>query len=243
MYEIIFFCIWFAAGFINGISGLGAALVAVPVILQFIEPQQVVPVATALAMIICTEIGILYMRYCLVKQLVFLIISSIPGLILGAYILLIIPVPILLFCIGCVMIAYVCWQILHKKVNAAAPEKKYAVFLAGFSSGLLSSSVSFGGPPVAMYALHAHWGQKETISTMSIFVTVSTCIALGIFIYTGLFTKEVMHWCGIGAVAVSLGLFTSIPFVKYIKIHVFRRILFAIIGFGGITCIVNSFLK
>lgn len=32
MYEIIFFCIWFAAGFINGISGLGAALVAVPVI-------------------------------------------------------------------------------------------------------------------------------------------------------------------------------------------------------------------
>lgn len=243
MYEIIFFVTWYVAGILNGISGLGAALLAVPVMLQFIEPQTVIPVSSVLGMVICSEIGLLYFRYCLVKPLIQLILSSVPGLILGVFILLIIPAPVLLFCIGIVMIAYVIWQLSDKKTPSVHSEKKYEIYLAGFSSGFLITSVAFGGPPVAMYALRANWGQKETLATMNTYVLASVPIAMIIFISSGLFTQEVLRLFFIGAVAVTLGLLTSIPFVKYIKLHVFRRILFCVIGFGGITCIVNAFLK
>lgn len=240
MHECIFFAAWFIAGFINGLSGLGAALVAVPVIAQFIEPHTIVPVATFLALVLCAELGWLYRKYCLLQQLKILTVGSVPGLVGGAYVLLFIPAHILLFCIGCIMVCYVVWQLYPKTVQKEMRESPLKILLAGFLSGFLSTSVSFGGPPVAVYALQARWGQKETVSTMSIFVIVSTAIALIVFIGTGLFTLETLKWCLLGTPAVTFGFLFSIPFMQYVKLHVFRKILLFIVGAGGISCIVNA---
>lgn len=43
MESIYFACIWALAGFVNGISGMGAALMAVPFMTLFMDIQLIVP--------------------------------------------------------------------------------------------------------------------------------------------------------------------------------------------------------
>lgn len=243
MYEAIFCIVWLLAGFITGVSGLGAAMFAVPFISVFIDPHTLIPVSTCLVVVLCFEVGYIYRRDLLFTELKNMTIGSLPGLLLGTYILLIIPTAVLLLCIGIVMVCFVLWQFLHKMPAKAGQMAAGKALAAGFISGLLSTSVSFGGPPCAVYALHGHWTQKQTLATINVFVSLSSLLGVGTYLFTGLIDKEVLYWTLLGTPAVSLGILLSVPVIRFIDIRLFRKILLIIIGFGGLSCIVKSFLQ
>lgn len=243
MYEAYFCIVWFLAGFITGVSGIGGAMFAVPFIAVFLEPQVIIPIANCLALVICFELGFIYRKDILWSELKDMLIGSLPGLILGTYLLLIIPGSILLFCIGIVMSCFVVWQFMHKVSAEAGKPLKIKAYAAGFASGFLSTSVSFGGPPCAVYALHMHWNQKQTIGTIDMFVVLSLVIGLMTYWGTGLITEEVLYWSLLyGTPAVSLGILLAVPVNRFINIRLFRIILLVMIGFGGLSCIVKAFL-
>lgn len=241
MYEVIFCIVWLLAGFITGVSGLGAAMFAVPFISVFIDPHTLIPVSTCLVVVLCFEVGFIYRKDLLLTELKNMTIGSLPGLILGTYLLLIIPASVLLLCIGIVMVCFVLWQFLHKVPAKAGHTSTGKALAAGFISGLLSTSVSFGGPPCAVYALHLRWAQKQTLATINVFVGVSSLLGVGTYLFTGLIDKEVLYWTMLGTPAVSTGIFLSVPVIRFINIQLFRKILLIVIGFGGLGCIVKAF--
>lgn len=241
MYEAIFFFIWLLAGFITGVSGLGAAMVAVPFISLFIDLHTVIPISTSLVVVLCLELGYIYHKNLLKKELIDMMIGSLPGLVLGTYILIIIPAPVLLLSIGIVMAAFVLWQFFHKiPPKAGSPSSLKAMF-AGLISGILATSISFSGPPCAVYALHVRWTQKQTLATINTFAGLSSILGVITYVFTGFLTKEVLTWIALGTPAVTLGILLSIPVNRYINVQLFRVILLVVIGFGGLSCIVKSF--
>lgn len=242
MYETIFFIIWMLAGFITGVSGLGAAMFAVPFISLFIEPHTLIPISTCLVTVLCAEVGYIYRKDLLHGELKNMVLGSLPGLVLGTYILVIIPTAVLLLCIGIVMVCFVLWQFLHKIPEKAGKTSVRKALTAGFVSGLLSTSVSFGGPPCAVYSLYLHWTQKQTLATINVFVGLSSLLGVGMYFYAELIDKEVLFWSVLGIPAVSLGILLSVPVNRFINIRLFRGILLTVIGFGGVGCIVKSFL-
>lgn len=242
MYEAIFFFIWLLAGFITGVSGLGAAMVAVPFISLFIDLHTVIPVSTSLVVVLCLELGYIYRKDLLKKELNGMLIGSLPGLVLGTYILIIIPASVLLLTIGIVMVCFVLWQFLHKIPQNAGSPSSLKVMLAGFISGVLATSISFSGPPCAVYALHVRWTQKQTLATINMFAGLSSVLGVITYAVTDFLTQEVLFWTALGTPAVTLGILLSIPVNRYINVHLFRTILLIVIGFGGLSCIVKSFL-
>lgn len=241
MYEAFFFFIWFLAGFITGVSGLGAAMVAVPLLSLFIDLHTIIPVSNCLVVVLCLEIGYIYRKGILKKELSGMLIGSLPGLVLGTYILMIIPAPVLLLSIGIVMAGFVLWQFLHKiPAESGNPSSMKAMF-AGFVSGILTTSITFSGPPCAVYALHARWTQKQTLATLNTFAALSSILGVITYVFTDLLTRELLFWIVLGTPAVTLGILLSIPVNRYINVSLFRMILLVVIGFGGLSCIVKSF--
>lgn len=242
MYEAFFCLLWLIGGFISGVSGLGGAMVAVPFVSLFLEPQVLVPIANCLAVVMCLELGWIYRKDLLVHEVKNMMLGSLPGLVLGTYILLIIPTPFLLMSIGTVMICFVLWQFLHKVPKKAGQPSIIKALAAGFFSGLFSTSVSFSGPPCGVYALHMHWTQRQSLGTINAFVVLASLVGVAVYYKAGLMTEEVLYWTLYGAVSSSVGILLAIPVNRFVNVRLFRMILLIVIGMGGMICIVKSFL-
>lgn len=243
MYEAIFCLLWLMGGFIAGVSGLGGAIFAVPFISLFLEPQVIVPVANCLAVVICLELGWVYRKDMLVGEVLYMMLGALPGLVLGTYILLIIPVSVLLMSIGIVMVSFVLWQFLHKVPEKAGRPSIIKALAAGFFSGLFSTSVSFSGPPCGVYALHMRWTQRQSLGTMNAFVVLASLVGVAVYYKAGLMTEEVLYWSLYGAVSISAGVLLAVPVNRFVNVRLFRTLLLIVIGVGGISCIVKSFLS
>lgn len=241
MYEAFFFFTWFFAAFITGISGLGGAMVAVPIISLFLDLHTVIPVSNCLVAVLCLEIGYIYRKDILKKELNGMLIGSLPGLVIGTYILMIISASALLLSIGIVMASFVLWQFLHKIPSESGTPSSLKAMFAGFISGILTTSISFSGPPCAVYALHVRWTQKQTLATLNTFAALSAILGVITYAFSGFLTQELLFWIALGTPAVSLGILLSIPVNRYINVRLFRMILLIVIGFGGLSCIVKSF--
>lgn len=241
MYEAFFFFIWFLAAFITGVSGLGGAMVAVPLLSLFIDLHTVIPVTNCLVVVLCLEIGYIYRNDLLKKDLNGMLIGSLPGLVLGTYILMIIPAPVLLLSIGIVMAGFVLWQFLHKIPSKPGTPSSLKAMFAGLISGILTTSISFSGPPCAVYALHIRWTQKQTLATLNTFAALSSILGVITYAFTGFLSQELLFWIALGTPAITLGILLSIPVNRYINVRLFRMILLIVIGFGGLSCIVKSF--
>lgn len=242
MYEAIFCLLWLIGGFISGVSGLGGAMFAVPFISLFLEPQVLIPIANCLAVVICLELTWIYRKDLLVHEVKNMMLGSLPGLVLGTYILLIIPTSLLLMSIGTVMICFVLWQFLHKVPEKAGQPSIIKALTAGFFSGMLSTSVSFSGPPCGVYALHMRWPQRQSLATVNTFVVLASLVGVAIYYKAGLMTEEVLYWTLYGAVSTSVGVLLAIPVNRFVNVRLFRVILLIVIGVGGLSCIVKSFL-
>ena len=190
----------------------------------------------------CLELGWIYRKDLLVHEVKNMMLGSLPGLVLGTYILLIIPTPFLLMSIGTVMICFVLWQFLHKVPKKAGQPSIIKALAAGFFSGLFSTSVSFSGPPCGVYALHMHWTQRQSLGTINAFVVLASLVGVAVYYKAGLMTEEVLYWTLYGAVSSSVGILLAIPVNRFVNVRLFRMILLIVIGMGGMICIVKSFL-
>ncbi len=241
--DYIFLVVWFIGGFIGGISGMGASMIAVPVLLAILEPDVLVPVSCIISAVICLYLSWVYHKTCITSVLKRLLIGSIPGSVIGVYVLVIIRAEYIEILAGLALLYFVYLQYMHDRAadvvqREEVPMKSYFV---GFCTGTLNSAISFGGPLVAAYALYLGWAQAQFMGTVSVFgflISVMVCIFQAM---AGLFTTEVLTLGATGSVACILGAACATPVVKYIPLKVFKRILLILLICSAVMCIERAF--
>lgn len=240
MPDSLFFIAWFLAGFVNGVSGMGAAMVAVPIIVTIIPAHDVVPVSCLIVTAVSAHMAWNFRAGCRFQSLKNMFIGSIPGSLVGLTILLCIPAGLLQFLTGLVMVIFVLWQCLKKENIVRNSETMKKSVFAGFASGILNTSISFGNPPIGAYALHLGWNQEETVGTMNIFSFGAFIIACLFHAFAGLYTKEVLVLAAYGIPAAMIGIACSMPVARRINALTFKRILLTVIACAGVNCILRS---
>lgn len=239
METIYFACIWALAGFVNGISGMGAALMAVPFMTLFMDIQLIVPLSCILVTILSSTLAIKYRSEFHVKIILPALLCAVPGAFLGTQILKILSSHLLEIIMAVFLIVYVIWNFLH---TYTPREERNSVLLGGicgFCSGFFGSTISFSGPALAIYILYTGWKQEKALGALGsalIIITSTSCIS---HYLAGLYTKEFLHYLLIGAPAGIAGMLISFPFIKYITQKTFRTILLIVIGFAGIMCLIR----
>ena len=80
MYEYLFIALgWFVGGFINGIAGFGAAMVAMPIIAPYIDLSLSVPSCVLLVLTLNCQVTWTFRHYINFRYLRGIVIGAIPG--------------------------------------------------------------------------------------------------------------------------------------------------------------------
>lgn len=137
------------AGFVQGCTGFGFALVSVPVLVLIFPPAMVPPIVVMLSMLSNVIVLIETRKWVRLRMVIPLLIGGVIGLPVGGYILSRIEpgpfkliVGVLVFIFAIVMLAG--WR--RPVSNETA-----GLVPVGILSGVLSTSTSMGGPPLVLF--------------------------------------------------------------------------------------------
>lgn len=237
--------IWFVAGFVNGLSGMGASMIAVPFLVYFLDVQVIIPLACLVAASLCFIMTMRYYKNINYKSVFILTVTSIPGSFLGSYLLEFCPAIYLKGFMSFILITYSFWSIKNKTSSNYIQHNPSLPFSSaiGFASGLSGGSISFGGPPLAVFVLYTGWDKEEVLSTLSLVggtILTFACISHAM---RGLYTPETLHYASISLLGGIGGFFLALPFTKRISQVTFRKIILIIIAISGVLCSFQVFLE
>lgn len=170
-------------------------------------------------------------------------IGGLPGLLAGTFILLIIPSSFLQIFIGIIMILFSLWQLKSKADHLPSPATRPKSIFSGFMSGMLCTSISFAGPPVAVYTLHYGAKQYQAFSIIGAITTIFYALGFLFQASAGFFDQSVIRWICIGIIPTTLGIVCAMPVAKRVKTKLFRFILVIIIMLGGFSCLYNGLFR
>lgn len=228
--------IFLLAGFVQGITGFGSALVAIPLLSLIIDIKSAVPLCILNSLVITTYLSLKMRRDLDKKKILPLCIAAVPGIILGSTLLKHMNSDIIRLWLGILLIAYS----LHSLFSTPKPRKLHTAwsYLTGFSSGAIGAAFSAGGPPAIIYTALNDW-KKDTIkATLSGFFLFNSYLIATVHAISGLTTIEIFTHFMISAPFVLLG--TVLGTICYGRIphKLYMKIIFAFLTLMGIMMIV-----
>ncbi len=237
-YPLVFLA-WFLGGFVNGVSGMGAAMVALPIVACVLEMSEAVPSSCLVATVVAIYVAWMYRAHCRYAPVVPMFIGCIPGALVGVYVLRVVPGVWLQAVLGLTLVVYVVWQRFHR-AGAAHPENVPAGAASGFASGFANAAISFSGPPAAIYALYVGWDKDTTRGTLGLYFLGICIVTCAMQAAAGFFTPVVLKAAVYGMPGALAGLLASLPFARTVRENVFQGILLVMIALAGLICIARA---
>jgi uncharacterized protein len=135
----------FAGAFVQSATGMGFALVLSPALFAVMKPEEAVTAVLILGAVLCALV-LSESRRVGTHGLGRLLVPAVPGLAVGLVVLAALSKEALQIGVGVVVVAAALWQLRH---GAAA--LRMNALAAGFLSGVLTTSISVNGPPLALW--------------------------------------------------------------------------------------------
>lgn len=210
------------AAFLQGLTGFGFGLIALPLLGLFIPLKTIIPLVLMLALFICITLSVQLRHSINWKIVTILSVSTIPGIPLGIYILQSIQSQPLALALGVLMVAFTAHQLF------ATPSPRplgtpYAV-ASGFACGVLTASISAGGPPAIIYATLQPWSKDETKGTLAAYFFFSGGAAIASQAYTGFVTSDVISYFVQSLPALIIGILAGTYTYKLLSDNKYRKL-------------------
>ena len=239
----VVFCAWFVGGFVNGISGMGAALVGIPIVLLQLPFLDAIVISGIPATALTLSQGWVYRRTSHLRVIPPLLLGCVPGGLAGIMILRLIPGPILEFMMGLGLTCYILWLLSHRSGLVPQKDSWQKGCLAGFFSGVIGVPTGLCGVPVGIYAVYAGWHKTAILGTLSIYA-VGVCLLTNLLHgLSGYYTSWRLEIGIYGVVGAIMGLWTSVPICKRISASLFQKLLLTTIVAAGISCMVRGIVS
>ncbi|HIJ79435.1 MAG: sulfite exporter TauE/SafE family protein [Desulfobulbaceae bacterium] len=231
--------IFLAAGFTQGVSGFGSALVAMPLLTLFMDVQMAAPLCMLNGLLITSSLSLQLRRHIDWLRIRPLLLGCVPGVVFGLVVLKNISNTILQICLGGLIIGYAVFNLL---TTVKKPEKMSGLwpYVAGFWTGGFGSALGAGGPPTIIYVSLTGWSHDEIKASLSIFFFISglfTALGHGL---SGLTTKLVLYEFAKGAPFTLIGILAGVYFYNRINRRYYLKIMFWLLLVMGVGMLVKA---
>ena len=237
----ICFAGWTLGGIVNGISGLGAGIFALPIVLLVTD----IKTASLITCIICIPLpailGWQFRHHYRLADLRLLFLGTIPGALLGVALLPRIPARALQMGLGIMLMAHMLWHLLAHRPGPLRSPLLWGT-ASGAVAGFIQAVSGLGGPPIGMYAQLAHWDKDRTRGNISLyFLGLSLPLVLTQYL-AGYYTGPVLQGLIPCLLGCGTGLAISYPLARRIGEAGFQRLLAIVIGLSGFSILTRALL-
>jgi len=225
--------VWFGAGLIQGLTGFGSALMAVPLLSLFLDLTQVVPLATLQGVAITFCLSWQLRRSLSLQRIGPLLLGSLPGVLFGVTLLKYADPAAMKLLLGAMVTGYALYALLSRPVVERRLHPFWG-YLAGFATGAIASAFSAGGPPTIIYTTLAGWSKDSIKATLSGFFLCAGLLAAGAHLTAGLTTVTVVRYFAATLPFVLLGVWVGSRFYQRINQAHYLRAVFGCLAVMGL---------
>ena len=225
---------WFIGAFINGLTGMGGTLIALPLITIFISSKSSILISFIASIMVGLMTLLLYWRYIDVKDVLGFWIPALPGIVIGVWTLKIVDVELLELLLCIIIVLHITVQLIQDWLGTCMAPRAAMKYICGFIAGFFGGSIGINGPIMAMYAslMCLDKNKARGFFTSS---TVASLVSLGIVISNGLITEDIVRASSWVAPAAVLGFLCACPLAKRIRQETFHNALLILLGVAAVS--------
>ncbi len=236
------YAIFLLAGFTQGVSGFGSALIAMPLLTTFLTIKTAVPLCVLNSLVITTCLSLQLRRHINWRRISPLLTGCLPGIVFGLLVLKHVPNIILQISLSLLIIFYAAYNLFGSAAQKIKVKlsTKWA-YAAGFCTGGISASLGAGGPPTIIYVTMTGWTNDEIKAALSIFFLITSIFtALG-QAASGLTTPLILHDFIRSAPFTLLGVWAGVQLYNRINRQTYIRIMFWLLLVMGGVMLLTAF--
>lgn len=171
----------FLATLVRSTFGFGEALVAVPLLALLVPVKLAAPLAVLLSITVALAVVIQDFEHVEVRSAGWLVLSSVPGIPLGLWLLERAPEAWVKGALAAVILAF-CAYSLRRGTRPELKDDRLA-WVFGFGAGVLGGAYGMNGPPLAVYGTLRRWSPGRFRATLQGYFLIAS--ALGMVGYWG----------------------------------------------------------
>jgi len=229
-----------AAGFINGLSGTGYALVSLGFWLHAMPPQTAAPLVA-----FCSVCGHLQSLPKIWQGVIWsrvwpFLVGGLVGVPLGTALLAHVQIQPLKIGVGLLLIFYCSWMAFVRRPPVILAGGRLADGAAGFGGGVLGGMASISGPIPVIWVQLRGWtmlAQRGVNQPFNMSVLAFSLVTAGI---AGFLDRTFFLWAAICLPITLIGAHIGLRLYRRINDAQFRRLILVLLGLSGLTLIATS---
>lgn len=180
----------FLSTFVRSAFGFGDALLAMPLLVLFVDLKTATPLVALVASTIAVVILIRQWRSVRIGSAWRLVLSSLVGIPLGLLFLNNLNEGLMKLFLAVLIIAFAVLNLARPKLLEIRDEKYAYIF--GFAAGILGGAYNTNGPPVVFYGLLRGWSPASFRATLQGYFLPTGLLILSGHCISGLWTRQVL---------------------------------------------------
>ena len=231
----LIFCI---SAMLQGFTGFGFSILSLPLITLLISPKIAVPILVLYSIIINIVVFFSARKAFELKKIWILMIFGIIGVPIGTHFLITLNDNLIKLFFGIFITVF--GLLLLFGFRRKIKHEKISMIPIGFISGILSGSVSIGGPPLILFLSNQGVNKQVFRANLAVYFFILNIFTIPVYIYNGLISEQVLNYSLKFFPALLIGVIIGNIFSKKIREEHFRKITLFLLILMGILAVVSS---
>jgi uncharacterized membrane protein YfcA len=230
---------WFCGAFINGLTGMGGMLIALPLITLFVASKSAIVISLFPGLVSGLLTLFLFWKYIDIREVLCFWTTALPGILLGVQTLKYVDMEILQILLGIIITTHVVVQLVQDWLGTCMAPRRVLRFVLGFVAGFFSGAIGVNGPIMAIYTSLMCLDENRSRGFFTSAVP-SGFINIGLVAYNGMISAETLKAELYVVPAAIAGFLIAWPLAKRINRKTFHIAILLLLSFAAASLFVRS---
>ena len=231
----------FLGSLVLGTIGFGLGMVAMPVLLLILAPQETVVIINAMIVLTAGLTLAQTWRHLRLRETWPFVVAGLPPIPIAVVLLDSADPVVLRLVIIALILTLGVMSLFQLRLPGA--RRKLAAPVCGFMTTLLVATLGVGGPLAGLYSIEQGWSRDAIRGTLALYFVLATTLALALYAVVGLVPRETAQNVGVLAPAVILGSAAAAVVARRMTSGVFRYAVLAITIGGSISLLIREAVR
>jgi len=234
----------FFGGFVKATLGLGFGVASTPVLSLVMNPRLAITILSIPSFVSSLWVAAQAARnWRALRPLGPLVAGLLPGVILGAWALKMLPIRWVQVVVGVLVVSYVLATVFNPELRLPAGLVKPVGFVVGVVTGVLVSLGNIAGPILAVYLRSIGYVKSDFVFGVGAILTISTGGQVASYVIAGLLGPTEILYGLLACIPLAAGMVLGFAFQARLSARAYNNVLLGALFLLGLNLVVFGLLS